>query len=118
MASEKTYELTESKLITLESNLRQARELIVNLEASLTASQKDLARLGGKLAQVGKLLTESQNATLAAWQRSDELTASLATANLSFEQYAKRMKQTTRRLKWQRSGWTLAFAALAGLHFR
>ena len=103
---EPMYQITESELRTLETNLAQLRSANERLQVDLRAQSSEATQLKKELAALRKELSDLK--ALSVTQES-----SLTNANKLLEEYAIEAKRERLRIKAQRNGWAAAAACLA-----
>ena len=103
---EPMYQITESELRTLETNLAQLRSANERLQVDLKAQSSEATQLKKELAALRKELSDLK--ALSVMQES-----SLTNANKLLEEYAIEAKRERLRIKAQRNGWAAAAACLA-----
>ena len=103
---EPMYQITESELMTLETNLAQLRSANERLQVDLKAQSSEATQLKKELAALRKELSDLK--ALSVTQES-----SLTNANRLLEEYAIEAKRERLRIKAQRNGWAAAAACLA-----
>ena len=103
---EPMYQITESELRTLETNLAQLRSANERLQVDLRAQSSEATQLKKELAALRKELSDLK--ALSVTQES-----SLTNANKLLEEYAIEAKRKRLRIKAQRNGWAAAAACLA-----
>ena len=103
---EPMYQITESELTTLETNLAQLKSINDRLQMDLktqsseaTALRKEVTVLRKELEQLRSLSQTQEN--------------SLTNANRLLDEYATEAKRERLRIKAQRNGWAAAAACLA-----
>lgn len=113
-ASEKTYQVTETELVQLESNLAKLQKVneeqkknSKTLKTELTASQSKLKKAETESVRLSEQLTGLKKTVI-------EQEALLEKANQSLAEYAKEEKKEKERLRLQRDlGWGVAILAAA-----
>ena len=106
---EPVYQITESELTTLETNLAQLRSANERLQVDLKAQSSEATQLKKELSALRKELSDLK--ALSVTQES-----SLTNANKLLEEYATEAKKERLRIKAQRNGWaTAAVLALVGI---
>lgn len=103
---EPMYQITESELRTLETNLAQLRSANERLQVDLRAQSSEATQLKKELAALRKELSDLK--ALSVTQES-----SLTNANKLLAEYATEAKRERLRIKAQRNGWAAAAACLA-----
>lgn len=103
---EPMYQITESELRTLETNLAQLRSANERLQVDLRAQSSEATALKKEVAALRKELSDLK--ALSVTQES-----SLTNANKLLEEYAIEAKRERLRIKAQRNGWAVAAACLA-----
>ena len=103
---EPMYQITESELRTLETNLAQLRSANERLQVDLRAQSSEATQLKKELAALRKELSDLK--ALSVTQED-----SLMSANKLLEEYAIEAKRERLRIKAQRNGWAAAAACLA-----
>lgn len=103
---EPMYQITESELRTLETNLAQLRSANERLQVDLRAQSSEATQLKKELTALRKELSDLK--ALSVTQES-----SLTNANKLLEEYAIEAKRERLRIKAQRNGWAAAAACLA-----
>ena len=103
---EPMYQITESELRTLETNLAQLRSANERLQVDLRAQSSEATALRKEVTALRKELSDLK--ALSVTQES-----SLTNANKLLEEYAIEAKRERLRIKAQRNGWAAAAACLA-----
>ena len=103
---EPMYQITESELRTLETNLAQLRSANERLQVDLRAQSSEATALRKEVTALRKELSDLK--ALSVTQES-----SLTNANKLLEEYAIEAKRERLRIKAQRNGWAVAAACLA-----
>ena len=103
---EPMYQITESELRTLETNLAQLRSANERLQVDLRAQSSEATALRKEVTALRKELSDLK--ALSVTQES-----SLTNANRLLEEYAIEAKRERLRIKAQRNGWAAAAACLA-----
>ena len=103
---EPMYQITESELRTLETNLAQLRSANERLQVDLRAQSSEATALRKEVTALRKELSDLK--ALSVTQES-----SLTNANKLLEEYAIEAKRERLRIKAQRNGWATAAACLA-----
>jgi len=103
---EAMYQITESELRTLETNLAQLRSANERLQVDLRAQSSEATALRKEVTALRKELSDLK--ALSVTQES-----SLTNANKLLEEYAIEAKRERLRIKAQRNGWAAAAACLA-----
>lgn len=103
---EPMYQITESELRTLETNLAQLRSANERLQVDLKAQSSEATALRKEVTVLRKELSDLK--ALSVTQES-----SLTNANKLLEEYAIEAKRERLRIKAQRNGWAAAAACLA-----
>jgi predicted nucleic acid-binding Zn-ribbon protein len=100
------YQITESELRTLETNLAQLRSANERLQVDLRAQSSEATALRKEVTALRKELSDLK-------QQSMMQENSLTNANRLLDEYATEAKRTRLRTKAQRNGWAAAAACLA-----
>lgn len=103
---EPMYQITESELTTLETNLAQLKSINDRLQTDLKAQSSEATELRKELDALRRELEQLRS--LSAKQED-----SLTSANRLLETYATEAKRERLRIKAQRNGWAAAAACLA-----
>ena len=103
---EPMYQITESELRTLETNLAQLRSANERLQVDLRAQSSEATALRKEVTALRKELSDLK-------QLSVTQESSLTNANKLLEEYAIEAKRERLRIKAQRNGWAAAAACLA-----
>ena len=103
---EPMYQITESELRTLETNLAQLRSANERLQVDLRAQSSEATALRKEVTALRKELSDLK-------QLSVTQESSLTNANRLLEEYAIAAKKERLRIKAQRNGWAAAAACLA-----
>ena len=102
---EPMYQITESELTTLETNLAQFKSINDRLQTDLRAQSNEATQLRKELNALRKELDQLRS--LSQTQES-----SLTNANKSLEEFAIEAKRTRLRIRAQRNGWEAVAACL------
>ena len=102
---EPMYQITESELTTLETNLAQLKSINDRLQTDLKAQSSEATELRKELDALRKELSDLK-------QQSMMQESSLTNANKLLETYATEAKRERLRIKAQRNGWAAAAACL------
>ena len=103
---EPMYQITESELTTLETNLAQLKSINDRLQMDLKAQSSEATALRKEVTALRKELSDLK-------QQSMMQENSLTNANRLLDEYATEAKRTRLRIKAQRNGWAAAAACLA-----
>ena len=98
---EQTYTITETELMTLETNLAQLRSINDRLTVDLREQSSEATQLKKELAELKKELEQLRSLS----QKQGD---SLTNANKLLEQYAIEAKRERLRIKAQRNTWIAA----------
>ena len=98
---EPMYQITESELTTLETNLAQLRSANERLQVDLRAQSSEATALRKEVTALRKELSDLK-------QLSVTQESSLTNANKLLEEYAIEAKRERLRIKAQRNGWIAA----------
>ena len=90
-AAEKTYQVTETELVQLETSLSRLQEIAEKSRSESEAQKEQLTELKSQLSEAESLLTKQK--------------ASLVTANGLLKQYEEEQKKAKQRLKRERTVW-------------
>lgn len=103
---EQMYQITETELVQLETNLNRLDQLSKTQQAELTRLRIQLKKSQMELQLLKNQLSTSSTQLTIAQQ-------SLQSANLSLQTYAQEVKRERLRLKAQRNTWECISVALA-----
>ena len=103
---EPMYQITESELTTLETNLAQLKSINDRLQMDLKTQSSEATALRKEVTVLRKELEQLRS--LSQMQES-----SLTNANRLLDEYATEAKRERLRIKAQRNGWAAAAACLA-----
>lgn len=102
---EPMYQITESELTTLETNLAQLKSINDRLQTDLKAQSNEATELRKELAALRKELSDLK-------QQSMMQENSLTNANRLLDEYATEAKRERLRIKAQRNTWEAVAACL------
>ena len=106
---EPVYQITETELSQLETNLAQLRSINERLQVDLKVQSQEATQLRKELDELKKQLSDLK-------QQSAKQEDSLMNANRLLEQYATEAKRERLRIKAQRNAWaTAAVLACIGI---
>ena len=106
---EPMYQITETELSQLETNLAQLRSINERLQVDLKVQSQEATQLRKELDELKKQLSDLK-------QQSAKQEDSLTNANRLLEQYATEAKRERLRIKAQRNAWaTAAVLACIGI---
>ncbi|MEA4834948.1 MAG: hypothetical protein VB133_07435 [Anaeromusa sp.] len=111
-AAEATYQITESELVQLQTNLTKLEKNYKVLLQDSTTSSKQLIEALNELSEAKQSLEKCKSELTTTQQSLVKAQASLQTANELFQQYAKEEKAKQNKLEWQRN-----LAIIAAMYF-
>ena len=97
-AAEKTYPVTETELVQLETSLSRLQEIAAKSRSESEMQKSQLTELKSQLSEAESLLTKQKT--------------SLETANGLLKQYEEEQKKMKQRLKRERTVWMIVAGVL------
>ena len=101
----KTYTISGAKLLKLDSNLKQLKEINKKQQMQLAEQSQQIKLLNEKLEKAEKSAKESREALTKAKEASMKAQGSLTNANQSLMKLSLSEKETRLRIKRQRNTW-------------
>ena len=111
-ASEKTYQISETELTQLQTNLTKLESNYRILLQDSNASSRQLIEALNELSELKQLLEKSRIELTTTQQSLQKAQTSLVTANELFQQYAKEEQQKQNKLRFERD-----LAIVAAVYF-